>query len=211
MKPARTLWTPMLIALLAALAACANPADNKTEARVEEAQPAQAPAREGKVYRIAETSKIEFTGSKVTGSHEGGFRKFSGEILIVGDDPAASRVGVIIDTTSLWADNEKLTGHLKSPDFFDVQTYPGARFESTEIKKVGSGYEITGNLDLHGVTKSITFPATIEISPDKVKASGEFFLHRLDFGIVYPGQADDLIRDEVVIRLDLEAVPAAAA
>ena len=69
----------------------------------------------------------------------------------------------------------------------------------------GDGYSVTGTLDLHGVTKNISFPATIEVSDDGVRAQAEFVIKRFDFGIVYPGKADDLIRDEVVIRLDLQA------
>lgn len=70
-----------------------------------------------------------------------------------------------------------------------------------------TGYDVTGNLTLHGETKSITFPADIQISDDQVKVAAEFFIKRFDFGIQYPGRANDLIRDEVVIRLDITAVP----
>ena len=62
---------------------------------------------------------------------------------------------------------------------------------------------------MHGVTKSITFPAAIEMAEGEVRASAEFFVKRFDWNIVYPGKPDDLIRDEVVIRLDLVATPAA--
>ena len=72
----------------------------------------------------------------------------------------------------------------------------------------GDGYEVTGNLELHGVTKSITFPATIVVEDGRITAEAEFFIRRTDFGILYPGKPDDLIRDEVVIRLDLIALPA---
>jgi len=162
---------------------------------------------DGRLFLLTQDSTIGFVGSKVTGSHEGGFRQFDGGIVVVDGDPTRSRVEVNIDTTSLWADNERLMGHLQSPDFFDVETYSTARFVSTQIVPAADGYEVTGNLELHGVTKSITFPATIEIQPDRVVATAEFFIQRFDFDIVYPGKPDDLIRDEVVIRLDLSAVP----
>ncbi len=58
------------------------------------------------------------------------------------------------------------------------------------------------------MTKQIKFPATIQVEGDRVTVQAEFFIQRFDFDIVYPGKADDLIRDEVVIKIDLVAVPA---
>ena len=82
-------------------------------------------------------------------------------------------------------------------------------FESTSIESTAEGYDITGNLELHGVTKSIRFPATIAVEEGRVTAEAEFFIQRFDFDIVYPGKPDDLIRDEVVIKLSLVAEEAA--
>jgi len=195
--------------LLAALTACANPADNVPAAAVSEPVEAS-PGAEGQVFQITEESTVGFIGSKITGSHKGGFSVVQGEISVVAGDPAQSTVHLEIDTTTLWADNEKLTGHLKSPDFFDVQAHPTAEFTSTEIVVAEQGYMITGNLNLHGVTKSISFPATIHIEDGKVTAQAEFSIMRFDFDIKYAGMADDLIRDEVVISFDLTATPADA-
>ena len=66
---------------------------------------------------------------------------------------------------------------------------------------------MTGNLDLHGVTKSISFPADIQISDNEVAVKAEFAINRKDFNINYPGRPNDLIRDNVVIKLDLKATP----
>jgi polyisoprenoid-binding protein YceI len=151
-------------------------------------------------------STLGFVGSKITGSHDGGFAEFEGTIEVVNGDPTKSSVKVLIDVTSLWADDDRLTKHLKSPDFFDVENLPEAIFESTAIEAAEGGYTVTGNLTLHGVTKSIAFPAQIEIAPDRVTALAEFFVKRFDFEIVYPGKPDDLIRDEVVIKFDLVAL-----
>src|SRR5690606_18049800 len=113
-----------------------------------------------------------------------------------------------IDTASLVADAEKLTGHLKSEDFFDVERFPTARFVSTSIQKGGEGestHTVTGNLTLRDVTKSIAFPAKIEAEGDEVEVEAEFAINRRDFGIVYPGMPDDLIKDDVLIKLDVDA------
>jgi polyisoprenoid-binding protein YceI len=93
---------------------------------------------------------------------------------------------------------------LKTPDFFDVAKFPKATFVSTKVEAAGGdNYNVTGNFDLHGVKKSISFPATIKVTPDNVAVVAEFSINRKDFGIVYAGKADDLIRDGVVIKLNL--------
>ena len=65
--------------------------------------------------------------------------------------------------------------------------------------------DVTGDLSLHGVTKSITFPAKLAMDGEAVKVSADFAINRKDFGIVYAGKADDLIADNVAIVLDLTA------
>jgi len=156
------------------------------------------------------TSKIEWTGAKITGKHDGSFAKFTGAIEVPGGKAEAGMVHLVIDTTSLTADPDKLAGHLKSPDFFDVQKYPTATFDSTSIAATpggpnGATHAITGNLTLHGQTKSITFPATISTDGGKITAKSEFSIARKDFGLVYPGMPNDLIKDDVSIRLTIDA------
>ena len=200
------------LALLLALAACENPAKDKPKAEVgtaaSAAPTAASPSAGSKTYAFSnENSKVQWVGSKVTGKHDGGFDKFTGSVTLVDKDPTKSQVKVDIDTTSVTSDTEKLTGHLKSADFFDVEKHPKASFESTKIVAGGEGgtHTVTGNLDLHGVKKSITFPATIKAEDGQVSVNAEFSINRKDFGINYAGKADDLIRDEVVIKLDIKA------
>jgi polyisoprenoid-binding protein YceI len=206
----RTQITLMLAgaAMLFAASACENPAKNKPKATVADpvAETPKAPAAESLALTEA-NGTVEFTGSKVTGKHEGGWKKFTGSVDLVDGKPEASKVALEIDMDSTFVDNDKLLGHLKSPDFFDVAKFPKASFTSTQIVQggdKGASHTITGNLDLHGVKKSITFPATIEITPASVKAKSEFAINRKDFNIVYPGMPDDLIRDDVVLRFSLE-------
>lgn len=114
-----------------------------------------------------------------------------------------------IDTTSIETDEPDLTKHLQTPDFFDVAKYPQAKFVSTAIKSggdKGATHTVTGNLTLHGVTKSITFPATITVTPQAITVDSTFSINRKDFGINYTGAANNLIRDEVVLTLKVRAV-----
>ncbi len=200
-----------LVAVVAFAGCAADPVSDKPDAEVSEAQPITEPAAGGTALGFSQDSTITWIGSKVTGSHEGGFHVFDGQINLVADDPTASSVSVTIDTNSLWSDDDRLTGHLKSPDFFEVATYPTATFTSTSIEADGDGYRVTGNLKLHGVEKSISFPAEIGVADGQVAVQASFAIKRFDFGIEYPGMKDDLIRDEVAITLDLKSSAAAAA
>lgn len=188
---------------------CSDPSANKQKATVSNAQQeSNTPKTAGsEVLAITpENSKIDFVASKVTRSHNGSFKQFSGQIDLDPNNIANSHVTIDIETSSVVADEDQLTGHLKTPDFFDVAKFPKATFVSTKIEPAASAtdsYNITGNFDLHGVKKSITFPATIKVTADNVNVNAEFSINRKDFGIVYAGKADDLIRDGVVIKLNL--------
>ncbi len=157
----------------------------------------------------AEQSKVEWVGSKVTGKHDGGFKTISGSVESRDGKIEGGKVTVEIDMTSVYSDNDKLTGHLKADDFFAVDKHPKSTFVSTEVKKGGADgatHTVTGNLALRGVTKSISFPATIALGSDALTVKAELAINRKGFGIAYEGKKDDLIRDDVVIKLDL-AVP----
>lgn len=201
MKPCKI--DPLLLFVLAVLpfAGCANPADKTEDAKVAEAVDAVKTVADAKTYVISGDSTISFVGSKVTGSHDGGFKDFSGTIAVANGMIAPSSQ-IMIQMVSLWSDSNRLTGHLKNSDFFDVPNFPTAEFVVTSLSENG---ELTGNLTMRGVTKSITFPAEIDVSDSSVSLKAEFDIKRFDWGIAYKGKADDLIRDEVVIKLDVTA------
>jgi polyisoprenoid-binding protein YceI len=201
--------------------ACKNPAEDKPKATVsppdttpttriseDPAPPAAALSKAPSRFTLdAANTSLIFVGSKVTGSHEGKFEKLKGQVETVGDDPSSAKISVSVETASLKTDAEKLDGHLKSPDFFDVEKFPTAVFESTAVAAQAgspSAHTISGNLTLHGVTKQITFPATIAVSDKKVAVKSEFSINRRDFGIVYPGMPDDLIRDDVLMKINID-------
>ena len=203
----RYLFISILMIVAALAYGCSDPSANKQKATVANAQQeANTPKTSGtETLAISpENSKVEFVASKVTRSHNGSFKQFSGKIDLAPNNIPDSRVTIDIDTSSVVADDDQLTAHLKTPDFFDVAKFPKATFVSTKIEAAGGdSYNVTGNFDLHGVKKSISFPAVIKVTADNVTVNAEFSINRKDFGIVYAGKADDLIRDGVVIKLDL--------
>ena len=208
MPSARNQHLSGLLTVLAAslITGCSDPSEQVHKTAGAEPRKAAETASAGKEYVIRAESTIGFIGSKVTGKHDGGFRKFAGKFSVAGGKIAGSPE-IKIAMASTWSDNEKLTGHLKSPDFFDAAKFPTSTFTVTGIEAAGAKQTVTGNLDLHGVTKSISFPADIQITDDAVTVKAEFAINRKDFNINYPGRPNDLIRDNVVLKLDLQATP----
>jgi polyisoprenoid-binding protein YceI len=164
---------------------------------------------------IKEKSAIHFVGAKVTRDHKGQFRNFDGGIEYVAGKP--ERISFDIDLNSLVTDEAKLDAHLKTADFFDVAKYPKATFTSTSLTEAPAGdpsgatHVLTGTLDLHGVQKEVRIPVKTEQTPEGVHTTSEFTINRHDWGISYKGMADDLIKDEVLMRLDLWFPPPPAA
>ncbi|RYE80996.1 MAG: YceI family protein [Myxococcales bacterium] len=206
--------TAILSVLLvsAALAGCNNdPVKDKPKAVTPTTAAANAakPAVAATTYKFDGTdSKVGFVGAKITGKHEGTFKTFTGTIQVPGTDIEHGSVKADIEAGSVASDQAKLDEHLKSPDFFNVAQFPKATFESTKIVKGGTDgatHTITGNLTLHGVTKSITFPAKVAVAGDTVTVDADFGINRKDFGIAYAGKADDLIKDEVLMKLAIKA------
>lgn len=147
------------------------------------------------------SSKLQLVASKVTRSHDGSFKQFTGSASLAGDQ--VQSVNFEVDTASLETDTEKLTAHIKTKDFLDVEKFPQATFKSSNIVAKPDGaatHLITGDLTMHGVTSQISFPATIDITADSVTGRAEIRVNRQKFGITYPGMADDLIKDDVVLK-----------
>ncbi len=163
------------------------------------------PAAAGPGAITPENTRIEFTGTKQGGKHEGGFKKFSGSVKPSDADITKSTIHVEIDTTSIYTDDDgrmnKLTPHLKSPDFFDVAKYPTATFVSKEIKadkKDDTTHVITGDLTLHGTTKPVSIPVKVTTADDTLTIDGKVTIDRTQFGIAYNPQ---MVNKEVTIKV----------
>lgn len=196
--------------LMLLVAGCADPSDNVHKSTASEpTNTAPGESATGKEYVIRADSTIGFVGSKVTGSHDGGFKNFAGTVQVADGRIAGSPV-IQINMKSIWSDNDRLTGHLKSADFFEVEKYPVSTFTVTSVEPAEGQHKVTGNLEMHGVTKSISFPAQIAVTDDAVSLNAEFAINRKDFNINYPGKQDDLIRDNVILKLAVNATPGEA-
>ncbi|MDD3459262.1 MAG: YceI family protein [Weeksellaceae bacterium] len=102
-----------------------------------------------------------------------------------------------------------LVNHLKSPDFLNIEEFPHATFEISKVNPLAEGdynTEISGNLDFRGVPKNITFKANVKVEGDKLSIqSEEFTINRQEFGVDFAPGNDTVIKDEVVLQLDIKA------
>lgn len=182
------------------------PADVKADAKVETKADAKAPVASRTLKLDKGASSVGFVGAKITGDHKGSFGEFDGEVVLAGDAPTSLKLTV--QTASVTADAEGLADHLKKADFFEVEKFPTSTFTANEfVAKAGENgvtHELGGELELHGVKKAIRFPAKITVDAQGARGQAEFTINRKDFKIEYPGKPDDLIKDEVLLKLDLQ-------
>jgi polyisoprenoid-binding protein YceI len=168
-------------------------------------QPATVAAPDAPGVLSPGNTKITFVGTKKDGRHDGGFKTFSGSIVPIQGELTASKITLDIDTQSLWADNPKLTNHLKSPDFFEVKKYPKATFNSTKIEKKDQGdttHLISGDLTLHGTTKAITVPAKVTATDNLLSIDSQFTLDRTEYGIAFsPDRVDKVVTVKVSAKV----------
>lgn len=151
-----------------------------------------------------DNTTIAFIGSHVTDekpdpkARKGQFKKFDGTAVVEGGELKSLQVA--IDTTSITTEQDKLTNHLKSPDFFDVNQHPEASFTATKIEAGEAGQVVvTGDLTLLGTTKTISFPATVS-TEDGLKLDAEFTIQRTAFGMEY---GPDKVQDEVQMMVTI--------
>jgi polyisoprenoid-binding protein YceI len=146
----------------------------------------------------------------------GSFRGVSGVIKYDPADVAKSGVEATIEVSSVDTGVAPRDNHLKSPDFFDTAKFPTMTFKSTSVKKEGDHYDVTGDLTLHGVTKSVVLkmddPGKQETGMDGKSVHRGFSatttINRKDFGLTWNGtlkSGDAVLGDEVKIELDVEA------
>jgi polyisoprenoid-binding protein YceI len=135
---------------------------------------------------VQEKSRIEFVGTKPSGSHRGGFERFTVAATADWGDLSKSSVKIDIDATSLWSDNNGLTGHLKNADFFDVSRYPNITFESTRIElKSTNQAVVNGTLTMLGKAVEVAIPCNVEVTEGGLKVKCEFKIDRTQWGMTY--------------------------
>jgi polyisoprenoid-binding protein YceI len=165
---------------------------------------------------IALTGAVAFVGRKVIGSHDFEFKKWTGFTQLKNGGIAGGQIAFEIQTESVVADENnrnqwtpKLEKHMKDPDFFDVKKYPTATFSSETISPLVDGgpnrFIVTGLLTIKGISKKVSFPATVTQANGAISAQAQVTINRQDFKIAYPGKPDNLIQDEVVLTIKVRS------
>lgn len=161
-------------------------------------------------------STVTWHASKVTGSHYGKVPLSDGKLdysngKITGGTFEMDMSKLTVEDITDAGSNQKLTGHLKSDDFFSVTKFPKAMMKITNVKTTdGKTYEMTANLTIKGITTPVTFPATLTMVNGKMVTTAEIKFDRTKYDIKYRSGsyfedlADKLIYDEV--KLDVKLV-----
>ena len=146
----------------------------------------------------------------------GEFQRFSGTVSYDDANPAAASVEVSLEAASISTNEEKRDAHLRSADFFDVEKFPTLTFKSTAAKAHGDGLALTGDLTIHGVTRSVLL--TVEEITGEQKdpwgstrrgAVATTKIKRSDFGLGWNVALEAggiLVGDDVKISLEVELI-----
>jgi len=134
-------------------------------------------------WQITDKYSISFSSDDAGGI----FKTFSGNIVFDDKNLAASAFDVTIDAASINTGNGLQNKHAKSDEWFDVAKYPSIKFVSTKIIQAGAGYQAIGSLQLHGVTKPLTIPFTVQKTGNGLTFTGSFTVNRNDYNIGKPG------------------------
>jgi len=148
----------------------------------------------------------------------GSFNDFEGTVTVPGEGIDGASAQVTIKAASIDTRNADRDGHLKSNDFFDMETYPEITFTSTAIAANGSGgVDVTGDLTIKGTTKSVTIPfdyegtATDPFGNLRAGFEGSTTLNRSDFGLTWNAALETggvLVSDKVTLEFEVSAIQA---
>ena len=139
---------------------------------------------------------ITFSSTAVGGI----FRTFKGSISFDEQNLAASNFSVTIDVASINTGNALQNKHAKSDEWFDAAKFPQIKYTSKKIVKAGAGYQVTGDLEIHGFKKEFTIPFTFKRAGNTATFNGTFDVNRNDYHIGKPGgDVPDVIKVTVAV------------
>jgi polyisoprenoid-binding protein YceI len=146
----------------------------------------------------------------------GAFNEFDGSATIDGDDPRNSSVSLTLEVASIDTRNVQRDDHLRTNDFLDVATYPTITFTSTSVEHVGgTEFEVTGDLTIKDVTKSITLPLEFQgaakdpFGNDRIGFEGEVTINRKDWGVTWNVALEAggvLVSEKVTLEFEISAI-----
>ena len=149
----------------------------------------------------------------------GSFNDFTGTVTVPESGISGAEAKVTINASSIDTRNADRDGHLKSNDFFDMETYPEITFNSTKIAPNGDGgVDVTGDLTIKGTTKSVTVPFTYEgtatdpFGNQRAGFEGSTVIQRSDFGLSWNATLETggvLVSEKVTLEIEISAIKSA--
>ncbi|WGT46856.1 YceI family protein [Tessaracoccus lacteus] len=145
----------------------------------------------------------------------GSFEKFEGSAVVDAANPAASSLDVKIETASVDTRNADRDAHLRSGDFFDAEQFPYITFKGTDFAVKGDVVEVTGDMTIKDVTRSVTFPLEYQgeakdpFGNTRVGFEGSVQVLRSDFGLTWNAALETggfLVSDKVTLELEISAI-----
>ena len=197
---------------------CKNAPEGEAAKTGEASEEPGKPSANAQTFEVTD-GKVFWAATKVGGAHNGSFTVSRGKIAV--ENGAVTGGVFMIDINSMTEVtmsgemNTKFLTHMKSDDFFDAANHPQGQFTIVSIEPLTGNAEanssVKGNLELNGITKSVTFPANILVLEDKVSVvSPKFTINRTEWDMKYNAAiigtaADKIIHDDVALNVQLEA------
>lgn len=146
-------------------------------------------------------SKINFTIDGMFGKDvKGTIGNLSATIEFYPDDPSASFIKAGIKPASIDTRNKKRDAHLRTADFFEVESYPDITFVSKAFGKQGDAYIVEGDLTIKDVTRALSIPFRFIPKGDSAVFQGTFCINRLDFHV---GKKSLFMGNTVTVQLNI--------
>ena len=174
-------------------------------------------ATSARTYAIDKThSELIFQVRHLVTRVRGRFTDFDGAVTVDAADPARSSVTLSIKAATIDTGTADRDAHLRSDDFFAVETYPTLTFTSSRVtKKTEELYEVTGTLTIRGVARDVTLPVTFlgaakdPWGNERVGFETEIAINRKEFGLTWNAALETggfLVGDEVKISASVQAI-----
>ncbi len=202
-----------MVAIAVVLVSCKN--ESKEVKTTEAENAAEAQATSTKYLANAETSLIEWIGSKPTGSKHNGTINLESGVFTVNNGKLESGTFLIdmnsivnLDIPADKKGNANLVGHLKSADFFDVEKFPSSAFEVTGLEEVDGKTMLSGNLKMKDIENNITIPVSLSGEGNNFTITSETFtIDRSKWNVQYNSGSffdnlgDKLINDDIELKI----------
>jgi polyisoprenoid-binding protein YceI len=203
---------------LSLIVSCTNQPEGEAAKTGEASETEAKPSAAAKTYAVAK-GNVYWAATKIGGAHNGAFPvirgKLSAENGVVTSGIFEIDINSMTEETLPEDKKAKFLGHMKSDQFFDAESHPTGQLSIVSVESLSgnaeANYTIKANLTLKGITKSVSFPAKITVSENRISVnSPKFTINRTEWDMKFKSAiigtaADKIIHDDVSLNIQLEA------